>query len=149
MLRKLFAYHLAALVLLTNIGIPVFTHVCNGEGKSWSSMLLPARSCCSKKKQMKSVEACHVASRGCEQRIQSKPCCENHTQLLKTQSDFFNPLSEWVSKTLHQDFVALPLSDSAFNFFTFSQSFFSFQPHAPPVPLHGRSLLIFRQVFRC
>lgn len=149
MLRSILAYHLAFLVLLTNVGIPVFTHVCNGQGKSWSSILLPARLCCGKKKETKPVEACHVADRSCKKGIQSRPCCENHAQLLKTQSDFFNPLSVWVVKTLQQDFVALPLSYSAFVFSAFSQTFSSFQPHATPMPLHGRSLLIFKQVFRC
>lgn len=149
MLHHIFAYHLAALVLLTNIGIPVFTHVCHGQGKVWSSVLLPARSCCKKKKVVKEVKACHAAERNCEKGIQSKPCCENHAALLKTKSEFFNPLPAWVFNPLQQAFVALPVTDSTPGFSSFSHSCVPFQPHAPPVPLHGRSLLIFKQVFRC
>ena len=149
MVNRIIAYHLAALVLLTNVGLPVFTHVCNGQRKAWSSVLLPARSCCNEKKEIKSSGACHVAVPGNGQSLQPKRCCEDHTQFLKTESDFFNPLSLWAVKTLQQDFVALPLVDVTYGFVSVSQAFSSFQPHPSPMPLHGRSLLIFQQIFRC
>ena len=149
MLHRIFAYHLAALVLLTNISIPVFTHVCHGQGKAWSSVLLPARSCCKAKKEAKPAKACHPSEPSALQGIKPKPCCENHTGFLKTKSDCYNPLSVWVTKTFQLDFVALPFIDLPLCFSSFSQSGFSFQPHAPPVPRHGRSLLIFEQIFRC
>ena len=151
MLHRIFAYHLAALVLLTNIGIPVFTHVCHGQGKTWSSVLLPARSCCSKKKSDNEVKPCHADDRSCEKGMRPKPCCENHTSLLNTKSDFFNSHSTWVSKvkTSQQEFDAIFSISLIPDFSSPSLSSFSFQPHAPPVPLHGRSLLIFKQTLRC
>lgn len=149
MLHRIFAYHLAALVLLTNIGIPVFTHVCNGQGKEWSSVLLPARSCCSKQKAVKQDKACHVADRGCEKGIQPKPCCENRASVAQMHADFLTNLEAWSVKKLDIALPALTLASEPISFLLYFSTSFPFRPHAPPVPLHGRSLLIFEQIFRC
>ncbi len=149
MLHRILAYHLAALVLLTNIGIPVFTHVCNGQGKEWSSVLLPARSCCSKKKE--EAKPCHSIKRhACgKEGVQPKPCCENKTSLAQLHSTFLSDLESWPVKKLEiapQAFYAAAISTE----FSFPlTTCFPFQPHTPPLPLHGRSLLISKQVFRC
>lgn len=148
MLQRIFAYHLAALVLLTNIGIPVFTHVCHGQGKEWSSLLLPARTCCSKKAE--ATRACHTQKKGhCKKGIQSKPCCENQSLLAQLNASFLGDFQNWSVKKLDNAMLAFAIANQALFFPSSTSKFSSFHPHAPPVPLHGRSLLVFEQVFRC
>lgn len=150
MIRRILAYHLAMLVLLTNLGIPVFTHICHGQGTVRSSMLLPFGGCCAKKRQAEQpAQACHLTKKCEKQDNLSKPCCENKVSLARTDSDYSGGLTAWVLKSLSDIFVSPPAPVAAVFVSTFSRHFTSFQPHAPPVPLHGRSLLISKQTFRC
>ncbi|MBK9016426.1 MAG: hypothetical protein IPM82_21455 [Saprospiraceae bacterium] len=148
MVKRILAYHLVFLVLLTNIGLPVFTHVCNGQGKEWSSVLLPVRSCCSKKAE--ATKSCNSPKSGhCKKGIKSKPCCENHTSLVQLNGSFLANFQTWSVKKLDIALPVFALANQAIVFPFSTSTFSSFQPHAPPVQLHGRSLLIFEQVFRC
>lgn len=148
MIRCILTYHLIALLVLTSIGIPIFTHVCNGQGMSWSSVLLPAKSCCSKKKA--GAKACHgITKMGCKKGINSKPCCENHTDWAQMESAFLANFEDWPVKKLEIISPAIPAILLPVNFSSFYTTYFSFQPHAPPLQRHGRSLLIFEQTFLC
>lgn len=150
MINRILAYHLAMLVLLTNVGIPVFTHVCHGQGTVRSSLLLPSGGCCAKKRQVaQPAQACHSIGKCEKAGIQPKPCCENKVSIARTNSDFSDELPAWALKNLGDIFVSPPAPVAVTLVSAFSQHFISFQPHAPPVPLHGRSLLVFKQIFRC
>jgi hypothetical protein len=150
MFQRILAYHLAILVLLTNVGIPVFTHVCHGQGTVRSSLLLPSGGCCGKKQQVEQpVQACHSTKKCEKPGIQQKPCCENKVSIARTDSDYFDGQGAWALKSLGNIFVSLPTSSATIPTSAFSQHIISFQPHAPPVQLHGRSLLVSKQTFRC
>ena len=149
MIQRIIAYHLAFLILFTNIGVPVFTHVCNGQGKSWTSVFGTGRTCCSKKK-AKKEKNCHPVNLAVsKQGIQSKPCCENFVNYQQQQSECYNTLP--FGEGQHpQKAVFLPHPDFSFVPFTIVKgNSTSFSPHAPPAKLHGRSLLIFEQTFLC
>jgi|GEM_PF-3404049 len=146
--HRILSYHLAILVLLTNLGIPVFTHVCHGQGKEWSSVLLPVRSCCSKK--AKPEKPCLDQKRAhCKKGIKSTPCCENHASLAQLNTNLLADFQVWSVKKLDIVLPVFDITTQAIVFSSTSAAFSSFQPHAPPMPLFGRSLLIFEQVFRC
>lgn len=149
MLRHIFAYHLAILVLLTNVGIPVFTHVCHGQGTAKSSLLVPSSGCCKRNQAVQKEQACQPTEQCEKTSTQPKPCCENRFFFAQKSFDLFDGLQTWVIKALADIFIGPPAPIAAISIATFIQHFFSFQPHAPPVPLHGRSLLVFKQVFRC
>lgn len=148
MLQRILSYHLAILVLLTNLGIPVFTHVCHGQGKEWSSVLLPARSCCSKKAEPEKPCQNHKSAH-CKKGINSTPCCENHASLAQLNTNLLADFQAWSVKKVEIVLPAFVLTNHSIVFQSNSTAFSSFQPHAPPMPLHGRSLLLFEQVFRC
>lgn len=147
MVRIFITYHLTALVLLTNIGVPMFTHICRGQGKTWSSVLLPARSCCSQKKKPASLGPCHTASKYCTPGIQSSPCCENDIAFLQMNVNLPAITSnELISAS------ALPMLLIPFTIHDISavnSHYYSFLTHSPPIPHHGRSLLLLNQAFRC
>lgn len=150
MVHRILSYHLAILVLLTNLGIPAFTHVCHGQGTVRSSLLLPSVGCCGKKRQVEQpAQACH-STKKCEKLgIQPKPCCENKVSVARTDAGYFDGQEARVIKRLSDILVSLPTSVVAMPILASSYHFVSFQPHAPPLQLHGRSLLVFKQTFRC
>ena len=149
MIQRILAYHLAFLILFTNIGVPVFTHNCSGQSKSWTSVLGLGRSCCSKKKAPK-AKVCHLPTPATKKKgIQPKPCCENSVTFQHQQSEYANAFPSLEGKSL-QKAIFSAITDAEFNSFSIpSIGSISFQPHAPPAKLHGRSLLIFEQVFLC
>jgi hypothetical protein len=149
MAKRILAYHFVFLVLLTNTWTPIFTHICHGQNKAWSSVLVQAKTCCSKQQDNK-TKPCHLVSQD-EQKegICQTPCCENRATFLHEQSDFSNTFPSLTAKELQKALPALP-STFQISLNSFSESVkVSFQPHAPPMQLHGRSLLIFEQTFLC
>jgi hypothetical protein len=149
MAKRIIAYHFAFLVLLTNTWVPIFTHVCHGQNKTWSSVLVPAKSCCSKQKDNK-IKACHLEKHDVKNKgIRQTPCCENRAAFLHEHFDYSNAFSPLTVKALQKALPALG-SSCWIPLNSFSENIeFSFRPHAPPLKLHGRSLLIFEQIFLC
>lgn len=148
LMRQILTINLAALLLLSNVGIPVFTHICHTQEKSWSSVYVPAKACCSKKKN-KSFIACHSPVQDDNTVIKGRPCCEDHNELCQLNVDFlrshsgidismkYSPLPNiFILEGVH----IIDIKNLAVN---------TNQPHGPPLALHGRSLLISQQVFRC
>ncbi len=146
MLRQFLTYNLAFLLLLTNIGIPVFKHVCHTQEKSWSSLYVPAKSCCKKEKNTGGL--CHLPPADNQTEFSSKPCCENHNGLIRLDIEFYCSYPGWDQS--EQQVVAFADHIPVFSLSAFTPLFHSTgSPHGPPVILHGRSLLIAQQVFRC
>lgn len=150
MIRRLLSYHLAFMMLLTNIGIPVFTHICHGQGKSYSSIIIPAKSCCSKSSDEKQVGLCHIPSTRSEGlSIEARPCCENHNGIARLQSDLILSGTGSMEKISEK----FSLSPSSYIDLLVTSEYISSeevtQTHGPPKRPHGRALLISHQVFRC
>ncbi len=150
MIRRLLSYHLAIVMLVTNIGIPVFTHVCHGQGKSWSSAFVPAKSCCSRSKNNKAEGICHIPGKESQGlSFNARPCCENHAGFVQFQPDILISGAGLLLKGVDK-FLASPLSYPEVRISGVSLSMReATRSHGPPRTLHGRSMLIFQQVFRC
>ncbi len=148
-MSRILTIHLAALMLVSNVGIPVFTHICHTQAKSWSSLYIPAKSCCSKKKHSSFTIPCHNSTQDNSAEIKSRPCCENQGGLLQLSDDFLrshisNPGDVQIQAC--HDVFEFASSFLAIQNYSFIQSYKS---HGPPITLYGRSLLISQQVFRC
>lgn len=144
--RRILAFYLSGLMLLTQIGIPVFTHVCRGQEKVSMVAFGPAKSCCSKRTHQLQANALSATT----ERIQKMPCCEDRTEILKVKADFVKASESPVLKHIESALPALPAYVSIFSQHSIvDHPLLSFIPHAAPIPLHGRSLLIFEQNFRC
>ena len=147
MLRKVITYHLAVLLLVTNIGIPVFTHICHTQSKSWASIYVPAKSCCSKKKAGMTQECHNPIKERAE--INRMPCCENQQDLIQLNASFLQSLCKSDQGTAHFYLATSDIHILRIPFHENEDAFNSQKPHGPPEHLYGRSLLISEQVFRC
>ena len=149
MVRQFLTYYLIILLITSNIGIPVFTHICHSQAKSWSSICLPAKTCCSKKNSSDTLKPCHPSPIKNGSGIKSRPCCENHSSLVKLAIDFIP--KHMVNENPLQDLIIN--NTPAFECFDtttfFSSCFSSNKTHDSPLLLYGRSLLIFEQLFLC
>ena len=149
MVRQILTYYLIGLLSITNIGIPVFTHICHSKAQSWSSILLPAKTCCSKKKNGDTTKPCHPSSNKNDTGINKRPCCENHSEFVQLGVDFIQKYMV-TGHSIQGPFINNILEIECFDSTVFFSSFLSSnKPHGPPLQLYGRSLLISEQVFRC
>lgn len=146
MVGKVFSYCISLLLLMTHVGMPVFTHECHSMGKAWSSFYIPAKSCCSGQKGDASSQICHHNAEP-HTAFNKMPCCENHHGLIQLNSDFvhykpmFNDLElQCVAIYPNLEFVALS---------SFPSTLHTTRSHGPPLKLYGRSLLISEQLFLC
>lgn len=146
MLRRVLTYHLAVLVLLTNIGVPVFTHICYSQGKSWTSVLLPARSCCTHKVTPAADLTGRKDQKCCAARIQSSPCCDNEISLVQMDCDLPTQLAGEV--IMNGIGSALCISTTT-SFSTELSNQCSFLPHAPPILSDGKSIILKLRTIRC
>ncbi len=149
MLRHILTYNLVVLLLLTNIGIPVYTHICHTQAKSWSSFYVPAKSCCSKKSKTPGMLVCHVPKAGADSSFKSLPCCENQSGLIKSEVTYTPSQVGWLNFSL---IVLTPVVLPVDNLYPLSFAIGStsiLKTHGPAYTIYGRSLLISQQVFRC
>ena|SRR5687768_8869782 len=146
MIRQILTFHLAAILLLSNVGIPVFKHICHSQGKTWSSVVIPAKSCCSKKK-LTGVKPCH--STKTETGLDSRPCCENQQDFLQLSVDYLQSQLGLTKCSPTFDFVGAFVFDYKCDLATNSNHNRFPKTHGPPGNLYGRSLLISQQIFRC
>mgnify|MGYP000883495900 FL=1 len=149
MLRRILAYHLAFIVLLTQVGIPVFTHYCRGKGETWVTAFREGKHCCAKK--IRAVARCgDREDDSCRTSVKKPPCCENRAKLVKMRAEFMPVQVEWAPASALISIPAL-LPDQGLPalYPVVHDPAIFFRPHAPPLYRHGRSLLIFEQLFRC
>ena len=147
MVRRIFIIKLATLLLICNVGVPVYTHICHTMGKSWSSVFRPAKSCCSKRTQKSQVSICHFPQN--ETSLSRGLCCENQQEILQLHVDY---LQHQIGKERYEPATDLPvhytttgLEDLAFSISNYRVT----KAHGPPGKIYGRSLLIAQQTFRC
>ena len=149
MKRHILSWYLIIVVGLTHVGIPVFAHICHGEGEMWFSMILPSNgSCHTKADSMASEDPCHEKNLPATT-VNAKPCCENQSGLLKIESSYCSSLPGNESKA-EQSAMLLD--------FPFEGIFFLHaglynhgieRDHALPALIYGRELCIRLQDFRC
>ena len=149
MVRKILTYHLIALLFVANIGIPVFTHSCRSQAKTWFSIFTPAKSCCNKKKNDNESKPCHSSHSDDNTGIKKTPCCENHSSIAKLGTNYIKCQSGSTDK------IPTPYFNHGFSFHTLLSDACrgnikaSDKSHGPSLFLYGRSLLIFEQMFLC
>ena len=146
MVRQILTFHLAAILLLSNVGIPVFKHICHSQGKTWSSVVIPAKSCCSKKKVI-GGNTCH-STKG-ETGLTGRPCCENQQDILQLSVDYLQKQIALTKCSPTFDFIGTFVFNHKYDLVTNTNSKKFHKAHGPPRNLYGRSLLISQQIFRC
>jgi hypothetical protein len=151
MLRHLVTYHLLAILLVSRIGIPVYSHVCHNVEGSWTSLYMPANACCSWTFMQSSRGCCKTAVSTGQAQVKQVPCCENRSGFLAINSAFAL-LTKGLAKSQAQLLAETPIvvdqwiAATAFNR---ENSHSAPKTHGPPAGFHGRSLLISQRVFRC
>ena len=146
MVRKLASFFLIGVLFLSSLGLPVFTHICMGMGKTWASILIPPSDCCSK--QAKNIgmfpdpaqiqKVCHVSK---------TPCCENEIALVSLESSYTVQIQLVISF-----FCISPFPPSLQQFTQNFQQISDTHPLGYTVDIphrYGRSLLIFEQLLLC
>lgn len=143
---RLLAYNLAGLVLVVNLGVPVFTHACSGMGTTTTSFFLPFIRCC--EHGMPVEDDCEETPEPiCCGANGKSGCCDNNISFEQLHGDLFFSLTE---NNIHVD--KLLLSGVAYSHLTpeeVSISSISFYPHAPPGPDPPKAIRLKYQVFRC
>ncbi|HEY3387056.1 MAG TPA: hypothetical protein VGK46_11135 [Saprospiraceae bacterium] len=148
MIRSSLLTYFALSLLLGQVNLPLFTHVCHGMGMTWTSVAKPPKACCGKKK--KNLQEHHKVSseaKSCDT-IAKSPCCEDHIKYASLSVQF---VQQAIKVFAHTNWVS-------FTFQTLEESLFLPTPpsadaivhvHGPPGKLSGRALLIAHQLFLC
>lgn len=148
MLRKYLAYFLISVLSLSSVGMPVFTHMCRGMGKSWSALFVHPDACCARLLTYSGQEQCKSLPQGnsaCQ--IKKMPCCENKVSFVALSSHYTAQHDN--SQLLAWGFpLPAPLSPLDNRFYHFCPQPINPISKGPPLR-YGRSLLIFEQLFLC
>lgn len=148
MIRSGLLAYIALSLLLGQINLPLFTHVCHGMGKTWTSVAKPPKACCGKRKL--TLQEPHKSlsnPKSCDT-IDKSRCCEDHINYASLSVGLIHQL---VKTYPHFNWIAdkAPFVNRSF----FQSALTSIEGivyvHGPPGKLHGRSLLISQQIFRC
>jgi len=136
-IRILTCWFLTFILFFGNIGVALYTHVCEEEG-SYTSFFVPDNSHCEKK--LSELLAC------CQKK-EKKDCCHNETKVFKVQSDYSISLLKF---SFAPPFLAVEKLFFELNFNpTFNnEENVAFSGSDPPPLLYGRKILIRNQVFR-
>ena len=136
-IRVLTCWFLIVLIFFGNIGVAIYTHVCEEEG-SFTSFFIPDDSHCEKK--LNELPAC------CQKK-QKKDCCHNETKIFKVKSDYSTSCIKLSfdspSLVVEKHFFELNFNPTISN-----EDSLSFSGIDPPPLLYGRKILIRNQVFR-
>lgn len=149
MVRKYLAYFLISLLSLSSVGMPVFTHMCSGMGKAWSSLFVQPKACCAGLNAHSGKQKCvshPEANSGCK--MKKMPCCENKVSFVALSSNYTcqNENSQFFGWSFPFPGVSIdPFGNASYSFRTQPFNLFS---NGPPLR-YGRSLLIFEQLFLC
>ena len=149
MLRQVLSYTLIGLLFSSTIGLPAYTHICHTQSKTWSSLVIPAKSCCSKKKKSGEITYCHILLTSNQSAIKKRPCCEDELGLLQISSDFIQHESMYMPLPPTIALASHVTGSFAYSTVSIEQPLPGNKPHGPPLNPFGRSLLIEHQVFRC
>jgi hypothetical protein len=136
-IRILTCWFLTVILFFGNVGIALYTHVCEEEG-SFTSLFIPDNSHC--EKELSELPAC------CQKK-QKQDCCHNETKVFKVQSDYSTSCLKLIFHTPYlvaeEHFFELNFNPTFIN-----EKSLAFSGTDPPPLLYGRKILIRNQVFR-
>ncbi len=137
MIRIFTCWFLTVILFFGNVGVALYTHVCEEEG-SITTFFVPDNSHCEKK--LSELPAC------CQKK-QKKDCCHNETKVFKLKSDYS---TSFLKLSFASSFLAVEKHFFELNFIpTISkEKSLAFSGTDPPPLLYGRKILIRNQVFR-
>lgn len=146
MIRKFLSFSLLAILSLSSIGVPVFSHVCNGLDKTWTSILIPHSNCCSHEGIEKGT--CKVppeSDKDCQ--VSKAPCCENEVTFAALNSTYTSLSQSLVTFLLIPALPGTPVERTETYLSDVQDLKFYVSCDIPH--RYGRSLLIFEQLFLC
>ena len=149
MLRQIVSYNLVLLVLCSQVVLPVFSHVCHGMGRTWTSVFKQPDSCCKNKVKPDFSFACQregVCPVSTE--LKRTPCCESHATCLGIGLHFVKMATKVFKSVWSSSFIEQKPTYPIFSSSQVATSFLYYHHHGPPVKLSGRSLLVMKQVFQ-
>ncbi len=137
MIRFITCWFLTLILFFGNIGVALYTHVCEEEG-SFTSFFVPDNSHCENK--LSELPAC------C-QKNQKKDCCHNETKVFKLRSEYSSSFLEF---NYDLPFLAVEKHFFVVNFnpIISNEESLAFSGADPPPLLYGRKILIRNQVFQ-
>ena len=148
MMRGILLVYISLSLFLSQANLPLFTHICHGMGKTWTTLIKPTKACCGKRK--KDLREHHLASvqpKSCDT-VDKSPCCEDHIQYASLSVE----LIKQVLKNFSRDGGISNAVYSLHGGICSSNSLLHsgiVHVHGPPVKLSGRDLLIAHQLFLC
>ena len=137
MIRFITCWFLTLILFFSNIGVSIYTHVCEEEG-SFTTFFFPDNSHCEKK--LSELSTC------CKNK-QKEDCCHNETKIFKQRSEYSSSFLEFNFDlpflAVEQHFFELDFNPTFSN-----EETLAFSGTDPPPLLYGRKILIRNQVFR-
>ena len=138
MLKSVILFLISVLILIGNIGIPIYTHECNEDG-IFKTIFFESKHCEEKLSQL--PPCCQ------KEKSKSDDCCHNETKIIKLKADYSDAFSK--IEVVHNE---ITLAQN-YNPFSFSFTLIKNEPKKffgidPPPQLFGRQILIQNQVFR-
>ena len=148
--RKMFLLVMSFVVLVTNIGLSVFTHWCEEDG-AFVSFVVPGNDHCGEEKELTVLPSCcqKELQSSCFSipQIQNEDCCSDDFSWIKLtvdQDNSFKETSKIKSDNVH--FLACTSRPQIHHDFKLDHLVYC---HLDPPPLlKGRDILIRNQVFR-
>jgi len=148
--HKLFLLAMSFVVLVTNIGLSVFTHWCEEDG-AFVSFVVPGNDHCGEEKELTVLPSCcqKELQSSCSSipQIQNEDCCSDDFSWIKLtvdQDNSFKETSKIKSDNVH--FLACTSRPQIHHDFKLDHLLYC---HVDPPPLlQGRDILIRNQVFR-
>lgn len=148
--HKLFLLAMSFVVLVTNIGLSVFTHLCEEDG-AFVSFVVPGNNHCGEEKELTVLPSCcqKELQSSCSSipQIQNEDCCSDDFSWIKLTVDQDNSLKETV-KEKSQHFQDLTFTSRPKIHHDFKLDHLVYCHVDPPPLLKGRDILIRNQVFR-
>ena len=137
MIRLFTSWFLTIILFLGNIGVAIYTHVCEEEG-SFTSLFIPDNSHCEKK--FSKLPAC------CQKK-KKKDCCHNEAKVFKLQSVYS---TSFLKLTFDSTYLVVEKSffELNLNSILLSKKYLAFSGMDPPPLLNGRKIRIRNQVFQ-
>jgi hypothetical protein len=146
-LRRFLAFFLLVTLTVSSVAMPVFTHVCNGMDKTWSSLFVPPADCCDNASNTTKICVPDTkTSQDCA--LSKQPCCEDEVSLAALGADF---TVHYTSALTQFPIAAIPgahFYPNLIGYPTYTALQTNRFDHFP-TPRYGRSLLIFEQLFLC